>query len=100
MSADDSLTYEQALARLDDVLRALEDGKLTLEDAIAAVASGREYLRVCQEKLNEARRRIETLPVLEEPRNEDDPPHPASVAELRGEGKAPTPRPSQDEIPF
>jgi len=30
MTADPSLTYEQALAQLDDTLRALEEGKLSL----------------------------------------------------------------------
>ena len=92
------MTYEQALAQLDDVLRALEDGKLTLEEAIAAVARGREYLQWCQEKLNEARRRIDSLPVMEDVVAEETAPHPASVAELRsGSQKA---QPTQEDIPF
>jgi len=41
MSLDSSLTYEQALTQLDATLRSLEEGKLSLEDAIAAVARGR-----------------------------------------------------------
>ncbi|TMD18457.1 MAG: exodeoxyribonuclease VII small subunit, partial [Chloroflexi bacterium] len=45
MSLDESLTYEQALAQLDATLHALEEGKLSLEEAIAAVARGREYLQ-------------------------------------------------------
>ena len=98
MSLDESLTYEQALERLDATLHALEDGKLNLEDAIAAVARGREYLQLCERKLEEARQRIESLPVREEP-DLEEPPHPASVAELRADrGGAPgTP---QGEIPF
>ncbi|HLB75731.1 MAG TPA: exodeoxyribonuclease VII small subunit, partial [Candidatus Dormibacteraeota bacterium] len=44
-------SYEQALARLDEVLRSLEEGGLTLEETIAAVARGREYLQLCQDKL-------------------------------------------------
>jgi len=95
----DSLTYEESLAQLDDALRALEEGKLSLEDAIGTVARGREYLRICQEKLNEARRRIESLPVVEEPAVEE-PPHPATVAELRSDPKSTSARPAQDEIPF
>jgi exodeoxyribonuclease VII small subunit len=76
MSLDQSLTYEQALAQLDDTLRALEEGKLSLEEAIAAVARGREYLQLCERKLEEARQRIESLPVKEEPDSEEAP-HPA-----------------------
>jgi exodeoxyribonuclease VII small subunit len=93
------LTYEDALARLDDVLRSLEDGKLTLEETIAAVARGREYLQLCQDKLEEARRKIESLPVTEERMPEEQPPHPASVADLREQAGNPA-RPPQGEIPF
>ena len=98
MSLDESLTYEQALEQLDATLHALEDGKLNLEDAIAAVARGREYLQLCERKLEEARQRIESLPVKEDP-DLEEPPHPATVAELRADrGGAPgTP---QGEIPF
>ncbi len=91
------LTYEQALAGLDQMLHALEEGKLSLEEAIAAVARGREYLQICQRKLDEARRRIESLPVTEEPMAEEPPPHPATVAELRGDAGGAR---RQDEIPF
>lgn len=99
MSVDASLTYEQALAQLDATLRALEEGKLSLEEAIAAVARGREYLELCERKLEEARQRIESLPVREEPLSEEDAPHPATVAELRAERGRQADVP-QDEIPF
>ena len=99
MSLDSSLTYEQALAQLDATLRALEDGKLSLEEAIAAVARGREYLELCERKLEEARQRIESLPVREEPLPEEDAPHPATVAELRADRGRGSDVP-QGEIPF
>jgi exodeoxyribonuclease VII small subunit len=99
VSPDASLSYEQALGQLDTTLRQLEEGKLSLEDAIAAVARGREYLELCERKLEEARQRIETLPVREEPLPEDDAPHPATVAELRAE-RGRTPELPQGEIPF
>ena len=98
MSLDETLTYEQALAQLDDTLRALEEGKLSLEEAIAAVARGREYLQLCERKLEEARQRIESLPVREEP-DVEEPPHPATVAELRAERDG-APGTPQGEIPF
>jgi exodeoxyribonuclease VII small subunit len=99
MTLDASLTYEQALGQLDATLRSLEEGKLSLEEAIAAVARGREYLQLCERKLEEARQRIESLPVKEEPLPEDDAPHPATVADLRAE-RARTPGEPQGEIPF
>lgn len=98
MSQDGLLSYEQALAQLDATLQALEEGKLSLEDAIAAVARGREYLQLCERKLEEARQRIESLPVKEEP-DLEEPPHPATVAELRSE-RGGAPETPQGEIPF
>jgi exodeoxyribonuclease VII small subunit len=56
------LSYEQALELLDRKLKVLEDGDLSLDDAIAAVDEARRYLRVCEQRLEEARRRIEVRP--------------------------------------
>jgi exodeoxyribonuclease VII small subunit len=65
------LTYEQALELLDRKLKVLEDGDLSLDDALAAVDEARTYLRICEQRLEEARRRIEVRPEgvgAEEPR--------------------------------
>ena len=96
-SIDPALSYEQALTQLDATLRALEEGKLSLEDAIAAVARGREYLQYCERKLEEAKQRIDSLPVDEKPLPEEEAPHPATVAQLRGDPDRSAP---QGEIPF
>jgi exodeoxyribonuclease VII small subunit len=53
------LTYEQALEKLDSQLRLLEDGNLSLEDALKAVDEARVYLKICTERLEAARKRIE-----------------------------------------
>src|SRR5438552_10206707 len=79
--------------------RSLEEGKLSLEEAIAAVARGREYLELCERKLEEARQRIESLPVTEEALPDEQAPHPATVAELRAERNQ-LPSTPQGEIPF
>ena len=55
----DSLTYEQALEKLDNQLKLLEDGNLSLEDALKAVDEARVYLKVCTERLEAARKKIE-----------------------------------------
>lgn len=57
MSQD--LTYEQALEKLDEKLKLLEDGELSLEDALKAVDEARIYLKVCADRLEVARRKIE-----------------------------------------
>src|SRR5437762_14186101 len=85
MTMDESITYEQALAQLDATLRSLEEGKLSLEEAIGAVARGREYLELGERNLEEARQRIENVPVEEVQLPDEPAPHPATVAELRAE---------------
>jgi exodeoxyribonuclease VII small subunit len=53
------LTYEQALEKLDQKLKVLEDGDLSLEDALKAVDEARVYLKICTERLDAARKKIE-----------------------------------------
>jgi exodeoxyribonuclease VII small subunit len=53
------LTYEQALEKLDQQLKLLEDGNLSLEDALKAVDEARVYLRICTERLDAARKKID-----------------------------------------
>jgi exodeoxyribonuclease VII small subunit len=55
----EDLTYEQALEKLDEKLKLLEDGDLSLEDALKAVDEARVYLKVCTERLEVARKKIE-----------------------------------------
>jgi exodeoxyribonuclease VII small subunit len=57
MSQD--LTYEQALEKLDEKLKLLEDGELGLEDALKAVDEARVYLKICTDRLEVARKKIE-----------------------------------------
>ena len=55
----EGLTYEQALEKLDEKLKLLEEGELGLEDALKAVDEARVYLKVCTDRLEVARRKIE-----------------------------------------
>ncbi len=57
MSQD--LTYEQALEKLDEQLKLLEDGDLSLEAALKAVDEARVYLKICTQRLDDARKKIE-----------------------------------------
>jgi exodeoxyribonuclease VII small subunit len=56
------LTYEQALEKLDATLKVLEDGDLSLEDALKAVDEARVFLKICTERLEAAKRKIEVRP--------------------------------------
>ena len=59
---NEELSYEQALELLDRRLKSLEDGDLSLDQALTVVEEAREYLLVCERRLAEARRRIEVRP--------------------------------------
>jgi exodeoxyribonuclease VII small subunit len=58
----EELSYEQALEKLDEKLKLLEDGELSLEAALSAVDEARVYLKVCTERLEAARKKIEVRP--------------------------------------
>ena len=58
----EELTYEQALAKLDEKLKLLEDGDLSLDAALQAVDEARVYLKICTERLEAARKKIEVRP--------------------------------------
>ncbi|MDD3653729.1 MAG: exodeoxyribonuclease VII small subunit [Desulfotomaculaceae bacterium] len=54
-------TFEQAIARLEEVVRELEDGQLSLEKALELFAEGIEQSRICNERLRVAEQRIAML---------------------------------------
>ena len=63
----EQLTYEQALELLDQKLKELEDGDLPLDRALKAVDEARNYLKICQERLDSARQKIEVRAEPAEP---------------------------------
>lgn len=56
------ISYERALELLDQKLKALEDGDLSLDEALTVVDEARTYLKICEQRLEEARKRIEVRP--------------------------------------
>jgi exodeoxyribonuclease VII small subunit len=68
----EATTFEEALARLDDIVARLESGSVGLEEAVELFERGRLHLRVCQERLAAAQGRIEEL--LAEDLPGDEPP--------------------------
>lgn len=55
------LTFEQAVAELEEIIKKLEDGKMPLEDAVKAFERGSELKKICEEKLKSAQLKIEML---------------------------------------
>ncbi len=54
-------TFESSLAALERIVRELERGDLPLEKSLELFEQGVKLSRECQERLNEAERRIEVL---------------------------------------
>lgn len=55
------LSFEDALAELEDIVRELDDGRGELEGAIKAFERGTQLKRHCEAKLKEAEARIEKI---------------------------------------
>jgi exodeoxyribonuclease VII small subunit len=54
-------SFEDALQELEDVANKLEGGELGLDDSIKEFEKGIKLARYCQQKLEEAERKIEIL---------------------------------------
>ena len=61
MAEKDPLTFEKALEELESLVSRMEDGKLPLEESLAAYQRGAELLKFCESKLTDAQARIAIL---------------------------------------
>jgi len=53
--------FEVSLERLEKVVTKLEGGGLSLEDSLKSFEEGTRLAKACQERLNEAEKKIELL---------------------------------------
>jgi exodeoxyribonuclease VII small subunit len=59
----EALTFEQALGRLEAIVRKLEAGEASLEDSITLYEEGTRLKAQCEAKLAQAQARIERIQV-------------------------------------
>ncbi len=57
----ESLTFEQALARLEVIVRSLENGSAPLDDSLSMFEEGISLVRFCSDKLVTAENKIKVL---------------------------------------
>lgn len=57
------ITFEQATAELDEIVRKLENGQIPLEEAVKTYEKGMELKKICEEKLKNAEMKIEKLTI-------------------------------------
>ena len=56
-----TLSFEAALAELEQVVADMESGKLPLEESLAAYRRGAELLKQCRSRLDDAQQQVRIL---------------------------------------
>ena len=55
------MDFEKKLNRLEDIVTAMESGKMSLEDSLKSFEEGVKLTRLCQEKLAKAEQKVQVL---------------------------------------
>jgi exodeoxyribonuclease VII small subunit len=58
---DETLKFEAALAKLEEIVGTLESGDLELDRALELFSEGTAMAKICRTKLSEAEKKIEKL---------------------------------------
>lgn len=61
MAKKDVQTFETSLGKLEEIVGKLEEGDLSLEESLKLFEDGIKLSRECQQRLDQAERRIEIL---------------------------------------
>jgi exodeoxyribonuclease VII small subunit len=56
-----AMSFEEALAELEQTVRRLEGGQVKLDEAIQSYERGAQLKRHCERKLNEAQQRVDRI---------------------------------------
>ena len=57
------MTFEQALARLEQIVKSLEGGNVPLEDLIKLFDEGTSLVKLCTERLDKAEEKVKLLQI-------------------------------------
>ncbi len=66
MKPDESMTFEAAMARLEEIVRALEGGDVPLDASLALYEEGVALVRLCNARLDHAQQRVKILSAAED----------------------------------
>ena len=70
----DDVSFEEAMERLEEIVSSMEGERLPLEEMVQSYEEGAKLLRVCRERIEVARQRVELITA-----NLDGPPAKASL---------------------
>lgn len=57
----DEPSFEDAMQRLDEIVSGMEDGQLSLEEMISSYEDGVRLLKLCRQRIEGARRRVDLI---------------------------------------
>lgn len=57
----DEPSFEDAMQRLDEIVAGMEDGQLSLEEMISSYEDGVRLLKLCRQRIDGARRRVDVI---------------------------------------
>jgi exodeoxyribonuclease VII small subunit len=66
MQIDENMTFETAIARLEEIVRLLESGNAPLDVSLALYEEGVALVRPCSNRLDNAQQRVKILTVTED----------------------------------
>ncbi len=61
MNKKDEVNFEELITKLEDITNKLENEKLSLDDSVKLFEEGMEISKLCNEKLEEAEKKITIL---------------------------------------
>lgn len=59
----ENLSFEDALTKLENIVRELESGRIKLDDAVSAYEKAVALKKLCQEKLKSAALKVEKIEI-------------------------------------
>ncbi|MBQ0101256.1 MAG: exodeoxyribonuclease VII small subunit [Firmicutes bacterium] len=62
---DKPMTFEEAMAELEKIVSALDNGEMPLDKSLEAFEKGIGLVRLCEEKLTEAEQKVTALTMKE-----------------------------------
>ncbi len=59
----ENLSFEEALSKLENIVRELESGRIKLDDAVSAYENAVKLKKLCTDKLNAAALKVEKIEI-------------------------------------
>ncbi len=61
MGEDKKMSYEEAVKRLEEIVKKLEGGQTPLDESIALFSEGSELVKLCTSILDEAEQKVKVI---------------------------------------